>query len=71
MSMERGITTMRTDILHFGWLSSFPIGDDDALAAMRVAFAAFGLVVEPGGAIALAAVISGRFPSRAAPWPWR
>lgn len=36
--------------------------DADALAAVRVAFAEFGLVAEPGGAIALAAVISGRFP---------
>jgi len=36
------------------------VSDDDALAAMRTAFEEFGLVAEPGGAVALAAVISGR-----------
>lgn len=38
------------------------VSDAEALAAMRVAFEEFGLVVEPGGAVALAAVLSGRLP---------
>jgi len=38
------------------------VSDSEALMAMRVAFEEFGLVVEPGGAIALAAVLSGRLP---------
>lgn len=38
------------------------VSDDEALAAMRVAFAEFGLVVEPGGVMPLAAVMAGRLP---------
>lgn len=38
------------------------VSDDGAREAMRVAFAEFGLVVEPGGAVALAAVQTGRVP---------
>jgi len=38
------------------------VSDAEALAAMRVAFDEFGLVVEPGGAVALAAALSGRLP---------
>ncbi len=38
------------------------VSDGEALAAMRTAAEEFGLVVEPGGAVALAAVLSGRFP---------
>ena len=34
--------------------------DDEALGAMRVAFEEFGLVAEPGGALSLAAVLTGR-----------
>jgi threonine dehydratase len=36
------------------------VSDDEVLAAMRVAFADYKLVVEPGGAAALAAVLSGK-----------
>ncbi|MGI3778480.1 MAG: threonine ammonia-lyase [Janthinobacterium lividum] len=36
------------------------VSDDEALAAMRVAFEEFGVVVEPGGALALAAALCGR-----------
>jgi threonine dehydratase len=31
-------------------------------AAMRVAFSEFGLVVEPGGCVTLAAILAGHFP---------
>ncbi|WP_018235602.1 threonine/serine dehydratase [Ensifer sp. BR816] len=34
--------------------------DEEALTAMRVAFSEFGLGVEPGGAVALAAVLTGK-----------
>ena len=40
------------------------VSDDDVRTAMAVAFAHFKLVVEPGGAVALAAVLSGRVPCR-------
>ena len=39
------------------------VSDAEALVAMRVAFEEFGLVVEPGGAVALAAALSGRLPT--------
>ena len=38
------------------------VSDAEALAAMRVAFEEFGLVAEPGGAVAFAAALSGRLP---------
>ena len=38
------------------------VSDADVLAAMAVAFADYKLVVEPGGAAALAAVLSGKLP---------
>jgi threonine dehydratase len=38
------------------------VSDAEALAAMRVAFGEFGLIVEAGGAVALAAVLSERLP---------
>ncbi len=38
------------------------VSDAEALAAMRTAFEEFGLVVEPGGAVALAAALAGRLP---------
>ncbi len=37
------------------------VADDEALAAVAFAFRRLKLVVEPGGAVALAAVLSGRF----------
>jgi threonine dehydratase len=36
------------------------VDDEEVLAAMAAAFASLKLVVEPGGAVALAAVLSGR-----------
>lgn len=38
------------------------VSDDEAFAAMRFAFDHLKLVVEPGGAVALAALLSGRLP---------
>ena len=40
------------------------VSDDDVGEAMRVAFKYLKLVVEPGGAVALAAVLSGQFEAR-------
>jgi threonine dehydratase len=40
------------------------VTDDEVRAAMRFAFAELKLVVEPGGAAALAAVLSGKLPTR-------
>lgn len=40
------------------------VSDGDARRAMATAFGDLKLVVEPGGAVALAAVLSGRFPIR-------
>jgi threonine dehydratase len=36
------------------------VGDSDVAAAIAFAFSAFKLVVEPGGAVALAAVLAGK-----------
>lgn len=41
---------------------AFAVSDRDAAHAMAVAFADYKLVVEPGGAVALAAVLSGKYP---------
>lgn len=41
------------------------VSDDEVRAAMRFAFRHLKLVVEPGGAVALAAVLAGRIPTRA------
>lgn len=38
------------------------VTDDEVKHAMRAAFGEFGLAIEPGAAVALAAVLSGRFP---------
>ena len=40
----------------------FAVSDDEVLAAMAYAFRALKLVIEPGGAVALAAVLSGKLP---------
>ena len=40
------------------------VTDDEVREAMRVAFHRFKIVVEPGGAVALAAVLAGRFEAR-------
>ncbi len=40
------------------------VSDDAVLAAMAFAFLHLKIVVEPGGAVALAALLSGRFPAR-------
>ena len=42
----------------------FVVSDDEARAAMRFAFEELKLVVEPGGAVGLAALLSGRFQPR-------
>jgi threonine dehydratase len=40
---------------------AFAVSDREAAEAMAVAFADYKLVVEPGGAVALAAVLSGKY----------
>lgn len=42
----------------------FAVSDDEVAAAMRYAFTEMKLVVEPGGAVALAAVLSGKIDAR-------
>ena len=43
---------------------SLAVSDEEVAAAMRCAFEEFALVVEPGGCVALAAVLAGRYPVR-------
>jgi threonine dehydratase len=40
------------------------VSDDEARAAMAIAFTEYKLVVEPGGAVAMASVLSGKYPLR-------
>jgi threonine dehydratase len=40
------------------------VSDDEVLDAMEVAFREFKIVVEPGGAVALAAALTGKLPVR-------
>lgn len=40
------------------------VTDEDVRSAMRYAFSTLKLVLEPGGAVALAAILSGAFPAR-------
>ncbi len=42
----------------------FALGDDEVLAAMAFAFRVMKLVIEPSGAVALAAILSGKFDAR-------
>jgi threonine dehydratase len=42
----------------------FAVSDDEARAAMRYAFQTLKLVIEPGGAVALAALLAGRLETR-------
>ena len=40
------------------------VSDDEVLEAMELAFREFKLVVEPGGAVALAAALTGKLPAK-------
>lgn len=50
------------EILKSRLAGALAVTDDEARQAMRLAFSEFGLAVEPGGAVALAAIMSGRYP---------
>lgn len=57
-----GVLTFAVNAPRLGGVAT--VTDDEVRSAVRVAFAEFGLVVEPGGAAALAAVLAGRIPVR-------
>ena len=48
----------------------FVVSDDEVLAAQRLRRGALKLVVEPGGAVALAAVLAGKIDARGRFWGW-
>lgn len=50
------------DIIKPALAGTFAVSDDEAKAAMRVAYSEFGLAIEPGAAVALAAVLTRRMP---------
>lgn len=50
------------DILNANAASGLIVGDESVLDAMAVAFREFHIVAEPGGAVALAAILSGACP---------
>ena len=50
------------EIVQRSLAGNLTVTDAETKSAMRVAFGEFGLAVEPGGAVALAAVLAGRFP---------
>lgn len=52
------------EILKGRLAGTLAVSDDEVRDAMRVAFSEYGLAVEPGGAAALAAVLSGRYDVR-------
>ncbi|MDX3908514.1 MAG: threonine/serine dehydratase [Sphingobium sp.] len=59
------LQTLRTspltfDILHDRGATGVSVSEAETAAAMRVAMTSLGLVLEPGGAVALAAVLSGK-----------
>ncbi|MFT8243878.1 threonine ammonia-lyase [Roseomonas sp. BN140053] len=60
LAMTPGVLTFSINAPRLG--GGLVVSDAEALAAMRVAFEEFGLVAEPGGAVALAAALSGRLP---------
>jgi threonine dehydratase len=59
MPGERGFA-----ILHRLGVSGLTVSDQEALAAVAFAFLELKLVVEPGGAVALAALLNGRIPTQ-------
>ncbi|WEX73877.1 threonine/serine dehydratase [Sinorhizobium numidicum] len=50
------------DILKNKLAGTFAASDEEAMMAIRVAFSEFGFAVEPGGAVALAAVLTRKMP---------
>jgi len=62
MSASPGVHTLR--ILASAGTRGLVVSDDEAREAMRFAFREMKLVLEPGGAVALAAVLGGHLPAR-------
>jgi threonine dehydratase len=63
------LQTPRVSPLTFGILSdrnalAVSVSDDEASAAVRFAWEKHGLIVEPGGAVALASLLSGKLETR-------
>lgn len=58
VSPEPGSLSFSIGVSNFG--SGIVVSDDEALSAVSFAFREFKLVVEPGGAVALAALLSGK-----------
>ena len=59
LAMTPGEITFAVNQAHLGGAAS--VSDSEVMAAMTFAFTHLKLVVEPGGAVALAAILSGRF----------
>lgn len=59
----RLVSPLTFDVLHKRGARGASVPESQVEAAMRVAFSHSRLVVEPGGAVALAAVLSGQVPS--------
>jgi threonine dehydratase len=62
LSPQPGALTFAVNRTHLA--GGLAVSDAEVLAAMAFAFEALKLVVEPGGAVALAALLSGRFAAR-------
>lgn len=54
------ISPLTFDILHARRATGVSVSEAETAAAMRLAMTSLGLVLEPGGAVALAAVLSGK-----------
>ena len=54
------VSSITFDILHAHGAAGVAVTEDEVAHAMRIAFSRLQLVVEPGGAVALAAVLAGK-----------
>ena len=62
LAMEPGVLTF--DVNRRVAAGGFAVTDDEVAEAIRYAFSTLKLVVEPGGAVALAALLAGRYDAR-------
>jgi threonine dehydratase len=58
--MTSRVSPLTFDVLHSAHARGVAVTEAETAAAMRFAYTELGVIIEPGGAVALAAVISGK-----------